>query len=549
MHTLSQSLRGALAVFLTTVVLFAQEGNETAQDPAVEVPRATSIEEAQAIDRDALSEALEVASAEDIRTAIDTTWLPLLKDAEAAATRDGASESELAAAREGLDNVRSIVDEMVVSLEKKGGEPGEVRAVLDRIGERIAAAEQQESERSLTLAEGLATEPDVLAARLRPLELEEVETELGRWKELLKQKARELGNVEVASLEAEKAGNTDEVGRLNERVVELRAERDKLAKRYETVVSAFERKGGAEDAVKAYRAYADSTIPPVKVTGIRAAWVQARSWLLSVDGGIAVATNIVLFLVILIAFRILSRIVGRILGRTLGAMKKTSNLLRGFIINSVKKVIFFIGVVVALGQVGVDIGPFLAAIGAAGFVIGFALQGTLSNFASGVMIMIYRPYDVGDVVNMAGIVGIVDDMTLVSTTVKTFDNQLIVVPNSKIWGDVITNVTANDKRRVDMQFGIGYGDDIAKAEKILNDIVNAHPKVLKDPEPVIKLHELGDSSVNFIVRPWSLGSDYWGVYWDITKEVKQRFDAEGISIPFPQRDVHLFYENAPVTKG
>jgi small conductance mechanosensitive channel len=126
--------------------------------------------------------------------------------------------------------------------------------------------------------------------------------------------------------------------------------------------------------------------------------------------------------------------------------------------------------------------------------------------------------------------------------IMTFDNQLLVVPNNKIWGDVIRNITHQKMRRVDMTFGIGYGDDIAKAERVLTEIVTNHEKVLEDPAPVIRLHELGDSSVNFIVRPWSNTSDYWDVYWDVTREVKHRFDAEGISIPFPQRDVHIHHD-------
>jgi small conductance mechanosensitive channel len=126
--------------------------------------------------------------------------------------------------------------------------------------------------------------------------------------------------------------------------------------------------------------------------------------------------------------------------------------------------------------------------------------------------------------------------------IMTFDNQLLVVPNNKIWGDVIRNITHQKMRRVDMTFGIGYADDIAKAERVLTEIVTKHEKVLEDPAPMIRLHELGESSVNFIVRPWSNTSDYWDVYWDVTRQVKHRFDAEGISIPFPQRDVHIHHD-------
>ena len=223
-------------------------------------------------------------------------------------------------------------------------------------------------------------------------------------------------------------------------------------------------------------------------------------------------------------------------------LKKTSALLQDFFVNTVRKVTFFVGLVIALSMLGVDIGPFLAAMGVVGFVVGFALQGTLSNFASGLMILMYRPYDIGDAVSVAGVSGKVDAMTLVSTTIKSFDNQKVVVPNSSIWGDVITNITGCDTRRVDMVFGIGYDDDIEKAQKLLEEILTAHPKVLKDPAPVVKLHELADSSVNFIARPWSTTSDYWDVFWDVTRTVKERFDAEGLSIPYPQQDVHMYEE-------
>ena len=135
-------------------------------------------------------------------------------------------------------------------------------------------------------------------------------------------------------------------------------------------------------------------------------------------------------------------------------------------------------------------------------------------------------------------------MSLVSTTIATFDNQTLVVPNSKIWGDVIKNVTAQKVRRVDLEFGIGYSDDIEHAERVLEDILDNNEMVLKKPEPMIKLHALADSSVNFAVRPWVKTDDYWDVYWDITREVKMRFDREGISIPFPQRDVHMFTEQS-----
>jgi len=162
------------------------------------------------------------------------------------------------------------------------------------------------------------------------------------------------------------------------------------------------------------------------------------------------------------------------------------------------------------------------------------------------MILIYRPYDTGDTIDAGGVVGYVDKMSLVSTTILTFDNQTIIVPNNEIWGGVIKNVTAQKIRRVDMVFGISYSDEIPKAEKIFWDILEANDKVLNDPEPMVHLDNLGASSVDFIVRPWVKVEDYWDVYWDVTRTVKLRFDSEGVSIPFPQQDVHVYRENDKV---
>jgi small conductance mechanosensitive channel len=178
-------------------------------------------------------------------------------------------------------------------------------------------------------------------------------------------------------------------------------------------------------------------------------------------------------------------------------------------------------------------------IGAAGFVVAFALQGTLSNFASGLMILYYKPFDVGDWVEVAGMSGSVSALNLVSTTISTGDNKKMIVPNNSIWGDVITNATGTTECRIDMVFGIGYEDDMAQAEAILKKVIDEHESVLPEPEPVIKVHELADSSVNFIVRPWVRPEDYWGTYWDVTRRVKEEFDAQGVSIPYPQQDVHV----------
>ena len=277
----------------------------------------------------------------------------------------------------------------------------------------------------------------------------------------------------------------------------------------------------------------------------------SQAWLKNVsnyiiDNGGAVFFKIVIFLLILLVFHYLSRAAAKILRKSLSkAAVPVSSLMEDMAVNMGRRIVLLIGLLLALSQLGFSLAPILAGLGVAGFIIGFALQDTLGNFASGLMILIYRPYDVNDLIEAAGVQGRVQSMNLVSTNILTIDNQTLVIPNNKIWGDVIRNVTAQKHRRIDMTFGIGYSDDIEKAERILIDILQAHALVLSDPEYTVKLHALGESSVDFIVRPWVETENYWDVYWDITKAVKVRFDAEGISIPFPQRDVHIYQTGKP----
>ncbi|MGB5347969.1 MAG: mechanosensitive ion channel family protein, partial [Polyangiales bacterium] len=278
-------------------------------------------------------------------------------------------------------------------------------------------------------------------------------------------------------------------------------------------------------------------------SGLVESWfADATDWFRS--NGASLVFQVLAFVLVLFAFFIAARVGRGLMRRAIDRSNlDVSSLARDFFIKMTGRLILLFGFIIAIAQLGVEVAPLLAGLGIAGFIIGFALQDTLSNFASGMMILVYRPFDVGDVVEAGGVTGKVHKMNLVSTMVLTFDNQLLVVPNKQIWGGVIRNVTHQDTRRVDMTFGIGYSDDVPKAEKVLAEIVANHDKVLNDPEPVIRLNELGDSSVNFIVRPWAKTSDYWEVYWHVTREVKRRFDEEGISIPFPQRDVHIYRED------
>jgi small conductance mechanosensitive channel len=201
-------------------------------------------------------------------------------------------------------------------------------------------------------------------------------------------------------------------------------------------------------------------------------------------------------------------------------------------------------VLAALGKFGVETASFIAVLGAAAFAVGFALQGSLSNFAAGVLILVLRPFRVGDFVDAAGVVGTVKAVHLFTTVLATPDNIQILVPNSKIYGDVIKNMTANPTRRIDLVVGIGYTSSIEEAERLLKKIISEEGRVLSEPEPFIAVSELADSSVNFVVRPWVNRADYWNVRCDLTRKIKDTFDANGIEIPFPQRTVHMVSEKA-----
>lgn len=374
---------------------------------------------------------------------------------------------------------------------------------------------------------------DQLRIVLRPMGREELEPVVEDWVGRLREKVRQISRARLGAQQSE----GDEQSRFNRQAAELELERDRLADRVEIVLEAFEEKGGDASEM---RQYVESvTRTDLEEVDLNALTAKAQTWLLAADGGIGVLLNIVWFVLILVLAYIVSKLLHRITGRALGRLHRASTLLREFLAGLVAKIVLLIGFVIAISFLGVNIGPLLAAIGAAGLVVGLALQGTLSNFASGILILLYRPYDVGDTVEAGGVSGKVTAMSLVSTTILTFDNQRIVVPNNNIWNDVITNETALPTRRVDMTFGVGYNDDLDRVMEILSQVCEAHPLVLMDPPPLIKVVGHGDSSVNVTCRPWVKTEDYWTVYWDMQKLVKQAFDREGISIPFPQRDVYI----------
>ncbi len=250
--------------------------------------------------------------------------------------------------------------------------------------------------------------------------------------------------------------------------------------------------------------------------------------------GLKIIGAIAILIIGRIAIGILAGVVRRLMDRS-----KADATLTKFVVSLTRIALMVFVVIAALGTVGVQTASFVAVIGAAGLAIGFALQGSLSNFASGVMLIIFRPFKAGDYVEAGGTGGSVESIQIFNTILKTPDNKKVIIPNSKITGDSITNYSAMEMRRVDMVFGIGYGDDIKKAKTTLERILSEDSRILKDPAFTVAVLELADSSVNFAVRPWVKTADYWAVYFDVTEKVKLTFDQEGISIPFPQQDVHM----------
>lgn len=254
----------------------------------------------------------------------------------------------------------------------------------------------------------------------------------------------------------------------------------------------------------------------------------------AIPWGINIITALLIFFVGRIVVGWVTRIIVRLLRRT-----GMDNMLVSFLKSIIKTLLLLFVVIASLKQLGVDTTSLIALLGAAGLAIGLAMQNSLQNFAAGVMLIVFRPFKDGDFVEAAGIAGVVEKIGIFSTVMRTGDNREMIVPNGAIYGGTITNFSARDTRRIDMEFGIGYEDDLRKARQIILDLIKADERILSDPEPLVAVSELADSSVNFVVRPWVNSGDYWPVRFDLTEKVKLAFDEAGITIPYPQMDMHL----------
>ncbi|MDH5525676.1 MAG: mechanosensitive ion channel [Nitrospirota bacterium] len=255
--------------------------------------------------------------------------------------------------------------------------------------------------------------------------------------------------------------------------------------------------------------------------------------------------NIVLAVATFIVGRWIARMITRGIRRVMERTGLDATLAR-FLGNIAYTALVGVVIIASLNQLGIDTTSILAVFAAAGLAVGLALKDSLSNFAAGVMLIFFKPFKAGDFVEAAGIAGVVEEIGVFNTTFRTPDNREIIVPNSQIYGGTIVNVTARETRRIDLVFGIGYGDSIEDAKRVLADAMASDSRILADPEPAVALIELADNSVNLAARPWVNTADYWAVRGDLMERVKSAFDRQGISIPFPQRDVHLYHSQEPV---
>jgi len=569
-----------LALLWTPALAGAQQGPQGAASPVdtADILGTESLGSSEAREASSTLDSIETLRAEIVETSAQVREMEQsardAKGDDLIALRTLALEKRL----EAMAQLREFVD-AVVALEAEGGDASVYRQQLAELLPRVTPAlEFQLAAADDTLAklkeerdaakpeDGVAAEQHVtrqnavlgrlLAAGVGLVDMVEMlEIEVPEARELvtarLGDRARitagriELVNAQIADAEERQAAAPSDAAVQTE-ILALRSRLDADSDELSSTAALMDQLG-METAE--YKQLLISVTGEITVDvfdaevakGLLAGWADGVKASV-IDDGPGFIFKALLFLLVVFVFWLLSGVVRKVTERAVEAPHlRFSQLLKRMIVSVASGAVMIMGLLVALSQLGIQVGPLLAGLGIAGFILGFALQETLANFAAGVMILVYRPFDVGDMIDCAaGVFGKVSHMNLVSTTILTIDNQTKIVPNGKIWGDVITNVTAQKERRVDLVFGIAYGDDVAHAEEVMWSVVKEHPKILSDPEPVVKLHELGDSSVNFVVRPWVLRDDYWDVHWDVTREVKLRFDREGISIPFPQRDVHFY---------
>ncbi|NEO68889.1 mechanosensitive ion channel domain-containing protein [Moorena sp. SIO3H5] len=317
----------------------------------------------------------------------------------------------------------------------------------------------------------------------------------------------------------------------------LREERTALSDRFEVVLQELELKGGD---VESYKKYMDAISGiKVDVSDTQGTWITIVGWLQSKEGGLRWANNIGKCIGIVAGFSILSVILGKILEKSLWMFPNMSVMLGQFLVTLTRQGLIVVGIMLGITALEISIGPLMAMIGAAGFVVAFAFQSTLGNFANGLMILVYKPFDVGDKIEVAGVKGTVKDVNLVCTTINTLENKIVILPNNSVWGNVITNESSSPVRAMFLSIRISYRNSIPQAIQVLKDIAKSHPLVLEDPGPWIDTGELAEYAVKIWFLAYTKKEDYWSAYCDISRIIKERFEQEGIVIPLPRQEIYI----------
>lgn len=371
----------------------------------------------------------------------------------------------------------------------------------------------------------------------------EIEVEANAWFKLLQEKAQEISDTEIAIQTGEEGGQIGgavdtEKEKLVVRSTKLKTEQSNLVNRLKAVLDAWDDKGGEPDT---YRQYIDA------VSGIEFGLgdtgelvLRFTTWLQSPEGGISLGLNLLKFSGILIAAVVIAPKVGNIADKALERINNLSNLFRGFAVMVIRRSVLVVGALLALASIGVNLGPILAVVGGASFVLAFALQDNLGNFASGLMLLITKPFDVGDEVKIAGYWAYVDSISIASTKLKDFGGNIVTLPNNTVWSSDITNYTHADIRKLKLAINIKFNQDVEQLRAMWLDLASSHPQVLKSPQPsIFPWNETYDYHIWVGLQAWSKTDDYWGVYVDLLKSLQKRLEEENIELAAPVQEIKI----------
>ncbi len=463
---------------------------------------------------DALEEAKDaLEEAKDTKEKIETEASP----SGSVEALDAAQEAQKA-----LEKAQDSVEEAVKE-EKKTEQDKTLQGAIDKAVEGT----QQQKDKAKTSDEEVAKVQEqigTISNKVVTDEQEHKKTELGL------DKAQE-------KIEEAVEAKTEVKKQVLVNVTILRDERAALSERFEVVLEELETKGGD---VELYQKYVNAISGiKVDVTDTQGTWITIVGWLQSKEGGQRWANNIGKCIGIIAGFSILSVILGTILEKSLGMFPNISVMLGQFLVTLTRQGLFVVGILVGITALEVSIGPLIAMIGAAGFVVAFAFQSTLGNLANGLMILLYKPFDVGDIIEVAGVRGKVEDVNLICTTIHTAQSKIIIVPNNSVWGNIIENETSSPVRAMFITVRVSYQNSITQGIQVLQDIANSHPLVLEDPGPWIDTGELAEYAVNIWFMVYTKREDYWTAYCDLNRIIKERFEQEGIVIPLPQQELYI----------